>query len=75
MDTQSRPELEDLVRHDAETSPYRSADRHVEHAVSLLHAQESWVADERAENRNLADPRDLQFYFSPVTGDGKDSNH
>jgi hypothetical protein len=75
MDTQSRPELEDLVRHDAEASPYRSADGHVEHAVSLLHAQESWVADERAENRNLTDPGDLQFYYSPVAGDGKDSNH
>jgi hypothetical protein len=64
MDTHSRPELEDLVRHDDETSPYLSADGHVEHAVSLLHAQASWVADARAENRSY-----------PVTGDGKDFNH
>ena len=45
MDMQSRPELEDLVRHDIECGPYRS----VEHAVSLLHAHASWVAEHRAE--------------------------
>jgi hypothetical protein len=52
MDIQSRPELEDLVRHEIECGPYRS----VEHAVSLLHAQESWVAQHRAEvNAKSAD--------------------
>jgi hypothetical protein len=45
MDIQSRPELEDLLRHDLECGPYRS----VEHAVSLLHAHASWVAEHRAE--------------------------
>ena len=44
MDIQSRPELEDLVRHDIECG-YRS----IEHAVSLLHAHASWVAEDRAE--------------------------
>jgi hypothetical protein len=51
MDIQSRPELEDLVRHDLERG-YRS----IEHAVSLLHAHASWVAEDRAEvNTKRAD--------------------
>ena len=44
MDIQSRPELEELVRHDIERG-YQS----IEHAVSLLHAHASWVAEDRAE--------------------------
>ena len=43
MDIQG-PELEELVRHDVERG-YRS----IEHAVSLLHAHASWVAEDRAE--------------------------
>jgi hypothetical protein len=49
MDIQSRPELEDLVRYDAECITYRSADENVEHAVSLLHAHETWYAEDPAE--------------------------
>jgi hypothetical protein len=49
MDMQSPPELEDLVRHDKELRPYESADKYVEHAVSILHAHQSWVAEDRAE--------------------------
>jgi hypothetical protein len=49
MDMQSRPELEDLVTHDIDVRPYESADGYVEHAVSILHAHESWVAEDRAE--------------------------
>lgn len=44
MDNQSRPELEELVRHDIERG-YQS----IEHAVSLLHAHASWFAEDRAE--------------------------
>jgi hypothetical protein len=44
MDIQSRPELEELVRHDLERG-YQS----IEHAVSLLHAHASWFAEDRAE--------------------------
>jgi hypothetical protein len=44
MEIQSRSELEELVRHDLECG-YRS----IEHAVSLLHAHASWVAEDRAE--------------------------
>lgn len=44
MEIQSRSELEELVRHDIECG-YRS----IEHAVSLLQAHASWVAEDRAE--------------------------
>jgi hypothetical protein len=44
MDIQSRPELEELIRHDVERG-YQS----IEHAVSLLHAHASWFAEDRAE--------------------------
>jgi hypothetical protein len=44
MDLLSRPEIEELVRHDVERG-YQS----IEHAVSLLHAHASWVAEDRAE--------------------------
>ena len=50
MDMQSGPELEDLVKYDAQHSNHQSADQYVEHAVSLLHAFESWFAEDRAEN-------------------------
>lgn len=46
MDIQLRTELENLTRRDVEGGPYRS----VEHALSLLQAQESWVAEDRAES-------------------------
>jgi hypothetical protein len=48
MDIQLRTELGDLLRRDVEGGPFRS----VEHAVSLLHAQESWFAEHRAENNS-----------------------
>jgi hypothetical protein len=50
MDKQSRPELEDLVRAQRCVEPYQPADGYVEHAVSLLHAQKTWVAEDRAES-------------------------
>jgi hypothetical protein len=46
MGIQLRTELGDLLRRDVDGGPFRS----VEHAVSLLHAQETWVAEHRAEN-------------------------
>jgi hypothetical protein len=48
MDIQLRTELGDLLRRDVDGGPFRS----VEHAVSLLHAQETWVAEHRAENNS-----------------------
>jgi hypothetical protein len=49
MDMQNGPELEDLVKYDVERN-HQSADQYVEHAVSLLHAFETWFAEDRAEN-------------------------
>jgi hypothetical protein len=46
MDIQPRTEHENLLRHDVEGGAYRS----VEHALSLLHAQQTWVAEDRAES-------------------------
>jgi hypothetical protein len=50
MDIQGRPNREDLVNYDSESTAYRSAEQNVEHAVSLLHAHENWFAEHRAEN-------------------------
>jgi hypothetical protein len=53
MDIQPRTERENLLRHDVEGGAYRS----VEHALSLLHAQQTWVAEDRAENNaNIPSP-------------------
>lgn len=49
MDTQSRPELEDLVKHQLERSVHRSREEDVETAVSLLQAHETWFTEYRAE--------------------------
>jgi hypothetical protein len=48
MDIQLRTEIGDLLRRDVDGGPFRS----VEHAVSLLHAQESWFAEHRAESHS-----------------------
>jgi hypothetical protein len=50
MDIQLRSEHENLLRHDVEGG----ANRSVEHALSLLHAQQTWVAEDRAENNTNA---------------------
>jgi Arc/MetJ-type ribon-helix-helix transcriptional regulator len=49
MDIQVGPELEDLVRQHVERGTYQSVDEYVGHAVSLLHAQATWFAEDRAE--------------------------
>jgi antitoxin ParD1/3/4 len=43
------PELEALIQKDVERGPYQSADEFVAHAVQLLHEQEQWLADNRAD--------------------------
>ena len=50
MNLENRPELEDLIKYDMVCSDHRPADEYVEHAVSLLHAHETWFAEDRAEN-------------------------
>jgi hypothetical protein len=49
MDMQNGPELEDFAKY-VQQSNHQSADQYVEHAVSLLHAFETWFAEDRAEN-------------------------
>jgi hypothetical protein len=51
MDIHGRPELEDLVRYGFDSSAYRSEEENVEHALSILHAHETWFAEHRAENK------------------------
>ena len=44
-----RPELEAAIRQDLEGGSYQTVDEYVEHAVSMLHEQEAWLAAHRAE--------------------------
>ena len=44
-----RPELEALIKEDVERGLYQSADEYVAQAVQLLHEQEQWLADNRAD--------------------------
>ena len=52
MNIRIRPDLEKAIQEDVERgSSYASADEYVEEAVSLLHQQELWLAQNRAEIR------------------------
>jgi antitoxin ParD1/3/4 len=51
MNIHLRPELEELIKQDLQRGPYQSADEFVEHAVSLLHEQENWLAEHSAQIR------------------------
>jgi antitoxin ParD1/3/4 len=46
-----RPELERLIKQDVQRGPYQTVDEFVEHAVSLLHEQEAWLAKHGSEIR------------------------
>jgi Arc/MetJ-type ribon-helix-helix transcriptional regulator len=43
------PELEALIKQDVQRGPYRTVEEFVESAVSILHEQEAWLAQHRAE--------------------------
>ncbi len=49
MAIQLKPELEALIQEDVAQGPYRSADEFLEHAVHMLHDQENWLRENRAE--------------------------
>ncbi|MGA9305326.1 MAG: hypothetical protein WBW31_07985 [Candidatus Sulfotelmatobacter sp.] len=49
MEIRLRPELEAAIRQDLEGGSYQTVDEYVEHAVSMLHEQEAWLATHRAE--------------------------
>lgn len=46
-----RPELEEMIKQDIRRGPYQTVDEFVEHAVSLLHEQESWLSEHGSEIR------------------------
>ena len=48
MKIELRAEIEALIQKDVERGPYKTADEFVEHAVSMLHAQEAWLAENRS---------------------------
>jgi putative addiction module CopG family antidote len=49
MEIRLRPELEAAIREDVQRGAYQTVDDYVEHAVSMLHEQEAWLAAHRAE--------------------------
>jgi putative addiction module CopG family antidote len=49
MEIRLRPELEAVIRQDVERGAYQTVDEYVEHAVSMLHEQEAWLAANRTE--------------------------
>ena len=44
-----KPELEALIQQNVERGPYQSVDEFVQQAVQMLHEQEQWLAENRAE--------------------------
>jgi putative addiction module CopG family antidote len=51
MKIQLRPELEAMIQEDIERGRYKSVDEFVEEAVSQLHEQEKWLAENSSEIR------------------------
>lgn len=49
MNVRLRPEIEKLIKQDVERGPYQSVDEFIERAVSMLHEQEAWLAENRAD--------------------------
>jgi len=49
MKIELRPELEQLIKDDVQRGLYQSVDDFVEHAISLLHEQEQWLAERGSE--------------------------
>lgn len=49
MTVRLSPELEALIREDIARGPYSSVEEFVEQAVQLLHEQEQWLGEHRAE--------------------------
>ncbi len=49
MKIELRPELEQLIKQDVQRGLYKRVDEFVEHAISLLHEQETWLAAHASE--------------------------
>jgi len=65
-----RPELERLIKQDVQRGPYQTVDEFVEHAVSLLHEQEAWLAEHGSEIRERIE----QGYAAAQRGELIDSD-
>jgi len=65
-----RPELEQLIKQDLQRGPYQTVDEFVEHAVSLLHEQEAWLAEHGSEIREKIE----QGYAAAQRGELIDSD-
>lgn len=55
MEIRLRPELESLIRQDVQRGAYQTVDEYVEHAIAILHEQEAWLAEHRAEIESKID--------------------
>jgi antitoxin ParD1/3/4 len=51
MEIHLRPEILRLAQESVERGAYASVDEYVEHAVTVLHEQEAWLFENRAEIR------------------------
>jgi Arc/MetJ-type ribon-helix-helix transcriptional regulator len=49
MEIRLRPKLAELIKQDVKRGSYQTVDEFVERAVSMLHEQEVWLAQNRAE--------------------------
>jgi Arc/MetJ-type ribon-helix-helix transcriptional regulator len=49
MEIRLRPEIEDLVKQDVQRGSYQTVEEFVECVVSMLHEQEAWLTQNRAE--------------------------
>jgi antitoxin ParD1/3/4 len=70
MDIRLKPEVEEMIRRDVERGAYRSVEEFVEHAVSLLHEEEAWLAEHGSEIRAKIE----QGYASAQRGELLDSD-
>jgi putative addiction module CopG family antidote len=70
MKIQLRPELEEMIKQDVQRGPYQTVDEFVEHAVSLLHEQETWLAEHGSEIRTKIE----QGYAAAQRGELIDSD-
>jgi Arc/MetJ-type ribon-helix-helix transcriptional regulator len=51
MKIELRPEQEAIIRQNVERGPYKTVDEFVEQAITLLHEQEAWLAEQSSEIR------------------------
>jgi Arc/MetJ-type ribon-helix-helix transcriptional regulator len=49
MTIKLKPELETLIKQDIQHGPYQTVEEFVESAVSMLHEQETWLTQHRAD--------------------------